>query len=154
MLKGELHTKDMQEVHDAPIVGHYGEKITKELLGKTFYWPKTREDIQHYIYTCIKCQSTKSVHKKKFELYKPLPIASSPFETVSMDFMTCLLEWEGMDAILMVVDSFLKLTKFALAQTNAMVVGITKFFYEMWVRHKGMLEVIVSECDMKLTLEF
>jgi hypothetical protein len=45
----------MQKVHDAPMVGHHGEKTTRELLGKTFYWPKMKEDEKHYIRTCIKC---------------------------------------------------------------------------------------------------
>jgi hypothetical protein len=63
---------------------------------------------------CVKCQIIKLIHKKKFGLYKALPIPSSPFESVSMDFMTCFLEWEGMNAIFVVVDKFSKLTKFAL----------------------------------------
>jgi hypothetical protein len=47
-----------------------------------------KEDVDHYVYMCIKCQSTKSIHKKKFGLYRPFPIPSGPFENVSMDFMT------------------------------------------------------------------
>jgi hypothetical protein len=35
-----------------------------------------------------KYQSTKSIHKKKFGLYRPFPIPLSPFENVSMNFMT------------------------------------------------------------------
>jgi hypothetical protein len=92
--------------HDAPMGGHHGEKRTKKLLGKTFYWLEMNKDTKHYVHTCMKCQSTKSVHKNKFELYRPLPIPSGPFESVSMDFMTCLLEWEGTDAIFVVVDKF------------------------------------------------
>jgi len=96
--EGKLRTTVMQEVHDVPMAGHCGEKSTREFLGKIFYWLEMKEDENHYIRTCIKCQSTKLVHKKNFELYKPFPIPSSPFETVPMDFMTCLSEWEGMDA--------------------------------------------------------
>jgi hypothetical protein len=47
--------KVMQEVHDVPMVGQCGEKITMELLGKTLYWPEMKEDVKHYIHTCIKC---------------------------------------------------------------------------------------------------
>ncbi len=71
-----------------------------------------------------------------------------------MDFMTCLLEWEGVDAIFVVVDRFSKMIKFALTQTNTMVVGTTKLFFDMWVRNKGMLKVIVNDCNMKFTSEF
>jgi hypothetical protein len=37
VLEGKLRMKVMQKVHDAPMVGHCGEKTTRELLGKTFY---------------------------------------------------------------------------------------------------------------------
>jgi hypothetical protein len=50
-----------------------------------------------------------------------------------MDFMTCLPEWERMNAIFVVVDRFSKLAKFAPTQTNAMVTGTTKLFFDMWI---------------------
>jgi hypothetical protein len=81
----------------------------------------------------MKCQSTKSVHKNKFGLHKPLPIPSGPFESVSMDFMTCLLKWEKTDSIFVVVNKFSKLMKFASTQTNTTTMGIAKLFFDMWV---------------------
>jgi hypothetical protein len=123
----------------------HGEKTIKEYLGKTFYWPEMKEDVEHYVHMCIKCQSTKLVHKKKFKLYRPLPIPSSPFESVSMDFMTCLSKWEVMDAIFVVVDKFSKLTKFTPTQINTMAARMAKLFFNMWVQHNGMLEVIMSD---------
>jgi hypothetical protein len=144
--------KIMQKVHDAPMAGHYGEKIIREFLGKTFYWLEMREDIEHYVYMYVKCQSTKSVHYKKFKLYKPLPIPSSSFKNVSIDFMTCLPKWEGMDAIFVVVDKFSKLPKFTPTQTNATVTRMAKLFFNMWIQHNGMLTVIVSDQDVKFTL--
>jgi hypothetical protein len=92
-----------------------------------------KENIKHYVHKCVKCQSTKLVHKKKPRLYKPLPIPSGPFDSVSMDFMTCLPKWEGMNAIFVVVDKFSKLVKFALTQTNAIITGMAKLFFDMWV---------------------
>jgi hypothetical protein len=71
-----------------------------------------------------------------------------------MDFMTCLLEWEGTDAIFVVVDKFSKLVKFALTQTNAIMVGTTKLFFDMWDWHNGMLEVILSDWDVKFMSKF
>jgi hypothetical protein len=51
------------------------------------------------------------MYKKKYELYKPLPIPSERWENVSMDFMTQLPKWNGMDTILVVVNQFSKLAK-------------------------------------------
>jgi hypothetical protein len=82
---------------------------------------------------CAKCQSTKSVHKKKFKLDRPFPIPVSPFESVLMHFLTCLPEWEGTNAMFVVVDKSSKLTKFAPIPTNAIVVGTTNLFFNMWI---------------------
>jgi len=30
-----------------------------------------KEDIEYYVRACVKCQSTKLVHNKKFGLYNP-----------------------------------------------------------------------------------
>jgi hypothetical protein len=79
------------------------------------------------------CQSTKSIHKKKFRLYKPLPILAGSFENVSIDFMTCIPEWEGTDAIFVVVDKFSKLAKFTPTQTNTTVTRMAKLFFNMWI---------------------
>jgi hypothetical protein len=87
-------------------------------------------------------------------LYKPLPIPSSSFENVSMDFMTCFSEWEGMDAIFVVVDRFSKMIKFALTQINTMVMGTAKLFFDMLVQNKGLSKVIINDYNMKFTLEF
>jgi hypothetical protein len=46
----------------------------------------------------------KSIYKKKYGLYRLLPILNEPWENVSMDFMTQLPKWNGMDTILMAVD--------------------------------------------------
>jgi len=58
VLERKLHTKIMQKMHDAPMAGHCGENTTRELLGKTFYWPEMKEDIEQYVHTCEvpKCQ--------------------------------------------------------------------------------------------------
>jgi len=77
---------------------------------------------------CAKCQSTKSIHKKKFKLDRPFPILVSPFESVLMHFLTCVPKWEGTDAMFVVVDKSSKLTKFAPIQTNVVVVGQQNYF--------------------------
>jgi hypothetical protein len=50
----------------------------------------------------------------KKRLNKPLLIPNEPWENISMDFMTQLVEWNGMDVVLMVVNQFSKLAKMAL----------------------------------------
>jgi len=63
------------------------------------------------MHICVKCQNTKSIYKNKYGLYKHLLIPNKPWENISMDFMTQLSKWNGMDAILVVVDQLSKLVK-------------------------------------------
>ncbi len=109
--------------------------------------------MEHYVCTCVKCQGTKSIHKKKYKLHKFMPIPNDPFESISMDFMTCLSLWGEKDFILMVVDRFSKLAKFGTTKTMATVIETTTLFFDMWVRHHGMSKVVVSDQDAKFTLE-
>jgi hypothetical protein len=53
-----------------------------------------------------------------------------------------------------VVNKFSKLAKFTRPQINTTVVGMAKLFFDMWVQHNWMLEVIVSDRDVKFMSEF
>ncbi len=64
------------------------------VVGKRFYWLEIKEDVEHFVRTCVKCQNTKSVYKKN-KLYGPLSIPNEPWESVSMEFMIQLLKWNG-----------------------------------------------------------
>jgi hypothetical protein len=41
--------------------------------------------------------------------------------------------------------------KFALTQTNTTIMGMAKLFFNMWVKHNGMLKVIMNAKDVKFT---
>jgi hypothetical protein len=96
-----------------------GNEPQELAIGKKIYWPEMKHDIKHFVGTCVKCQSMKSMYKKKYKLYKPLPIPTKPWENVSMDFMTQLPEWNEMDTILMVVNQFSEMLKMAPTKTIA-----------------------------------
>jgi hypothetical protein len=79
----------------------------------------------------VKCQGTKLIYKKKYRLYKSLPILNGPFESISMEFMMCFPLWEKKDVILVVVDRFSKLAKFGTTKTTATTLETTTFFFDM-----------------------
>ncbi len=59
-------------------------------------------------------------------------------------------EWKGTYAIFVVVDMFSKWAKFAMTQINAIVEGMAKLLFDMWVQHNGIPEVIVNNRDVKI----
>ncbi len=133
---------------------HHGEKTTKVVIGKTFYQPKMKQDVKHFVHTCVKCQSTKFIYKMKYGLCRPLPIPSEPWESVSMDFMTQLPKWNGMYTIFVVIIQFCKLAKMAPITTIATTFDSAKLFFNMWVRHHGLPQFIISDRDVKFTTGF
>lgn len=55
VLVGKLHTKVLEEIHIVPMAGYQSEKTTHTELGKSFYWPNMKKDVEHYVCTCVKC---------------------------------------------------------------------------------------------------
>jgi hypothetical protein len=49
--------KIMQEEHDAPMVGHRGERTTKVAMGKKFYYLGMKHVVKHFV--CTLCQVSK-----------------------------------------------------------------------------------------------
>jgi len=99
--------------------------------------------------------SNHKVHKqKKNGLYKLLLTPSKPCENVSMDFMTQLPKWNGMDVILVVVDRFSNLVKMAPPKTIVTTFDSVKLFFDMWVKHHRMPQFIVNDKNAKFITDF
>jgi len=123
------------------------------VVGK-IYWPGMKYDVEHFVHTYVKCQSMKSIYQKKNGVYKLQPILTEPWENISMDFMTQLFKWNGMDAILMVVDQFSKLAKVVPTQIIITTFNLAKLLFIIWVKHHKMLQLIVNNKDAKFTMCF
>jgi hypothetical protein len=72
-----------------------------------------KDDIQKYVTSCSICQMNKHSLRKQVGMLKPLPIPKGPFRIMTTDFITSLSKVHGCDAILVVVDRFLKHARFA-----------------------------------------
>lgn len=68
--------------------------------------------IRDYIKGCWVCQQAKAEHVKPPGLLQPLPVPSTPWTVVSLDFMEGLPSSNRMNAIIVIVDKFTKYTHF------------------------------------------
>ena len=152
--KGKLRLSVLKEEHDNPLAGHRGEKSTICSVSKRFYWPGMKEDIAHYVKTCITCQANRASYRKQVGLLRPLPIPDGPWESVSMDFITSLPESRGSDAIFVVVDRFSKLARMEPTKGTATAFETAVLFFNVWWRHHGLPKAIVSDRDPKFTSAF
>jgi len=100
------------ESHEGGLMGHHGVDKTLSILKGNFYWPHIRVDVQKHYSKCIACLQAKS-KIMPHGLYTPLPIASTPWEDISMDFVLGLPRIQrGYDSIFVVVNRFSKMAHF------------------------------------------
>jgi hypothetical protein len=70
----------------------------------------------------------KSIYKSKYRPDDPLLIHGEPWESVSMDVMIQLLEWNEMDAILVIVNQFFELAKLVPTRMVATTFDLGSYF--------------------------
>lgn len=94
----------IQELHASNLGRHSGVIATYQRVKKSFYWPKFRNDIHHFINLCEVCQLNKPEHIYTPGLLKSLPIPERAWSSIGMDFITGLTKSDGKEVILVIVD--------------------------------------------------
>ena len=144
MLQEKLRLLVLKE-HDSPIAGHRGEKTTIAVVSKRYYWLRMKEEIAHFVKTCVKCQMNRASYQKQAGFLQPLPIFPGPWYSVSIDFITSLPELQGYDAKFVMVDRFSKLAPMVPTLGTTITLETPKLFINAWWRHHRLPRVIVSD---------
>ena len=118
----------LKENHDSVDVGHLGQQRMLELLKRNYWWPGLKEDIKRYVQGCFKCQQNKVQHQKKAGELHPLKIPQGPWQEISIDIIGPLPKSNGMDAIVIIVDRFMKIICLKATTTNVSLEGIAKIY--------------------------
>ncbi|GJW00102.1 putative nucleotidyltransferase, ribonuclease H [Tanacetum coccineum] len=128
---GDLRRAILKECHDSKWAGHPGITKTLALVEGTYYWPRMGEDVETFVQTCLIFQQDKIEQNKSGGLLDPLPMPKGPWESISMDFITCLPKSEGGGSIKVVVDRFLKYRTLFIAHTpQSMADDTAKLFFK------------------------
>jgi hypothetical protein len=150
-----LREQLLHEHHDAATAGHLGVDKTLASLQRLFYWPSMHASVHDYVTTCDSCQRNKPSHALKAGKLQPLPPPATPWESISMDFITGLpATAAGYDAILTFVDRFTKQSHFIPTTTTCTAVDAATLFIREVYRHHGMPTSIVSDRDSRFTSRF
>ena len=78
----------IKQRHDPPVYGHPGISKTVQLLERSYWWPKMRQEIAEYVKGCAECQRMKVNNrptKAPLQPIYPRPEAL-PFETIVSRF--------------------------------------------------------------------
>ncbi|KAE8881599.1 hypothetical protein PF003_g34334 [Phytophthora fragariae] len=150
----DLRARLVHEYHDAPAGGHLGREKTFAALSRDFFWPRMYKWIRKWVRSCEIYQRVKPAASKQAPL-RPLPIATSAWRSVSMDFIFGLpRDAEGRTGVLVFVDRFSKMVHLALVAAQVTADESAELFLDLVFRHHGLPESIVSDRDPHFTSAF
>ena len=146
----------LQEAHNIPIAGHLGASKTIARLSRHFYWPRLPRDVRNYVTNCITCQANKyGAPTTTPGLLQPLPIPSSPWQSIAMDLVTDLpLTPRGHDTFILFICRLTKLIHVVPTTKTISSEGVARIFYDNIYRLHGWPQSIVSDRDPRFTANF
>ncbi|KAE8999235.1 hypothetical protein PR002_g18514 [Phytophthora rubi] len=150
----DLRARLVHEYHDAPTGDHLGREKTCAALSRDFFWPRMYKWIRKWVRSCEICRRVKPAASKQAPL-RPLPITTSVWRSVSMDFIFGLpRDAEGRTGVLVFVDRFSKMVHLAPVAAEVAADESAELFLDLVSRHHGLPESIVSDRDPRFTSAF
>jgi len=151
----EIRSKLLCEAHDSVVAAHQGIEKTYSALSRRFFWCHMGVSVKRYVNSCLICQRTKSTGASGAGMLQPLPIPSSPWQDISMDFITHLPKSPmGNDSIMVVVDRLSKMAHFLPTTIEVTAEKAARSFVDSIFRLHGMPKSIVSDRDPRFTSDF
>jgi transposase InsO family protein len=138
-------------IHDN---GHEGVQRTLHRLRRDFHSPNLRAAVQDYVRACLTCQRHKSEHLHPAGLLLPLPVPTTVWADIGMDFIEALPRVNGKSVILTVVDRFSKYCHFIPLAHPYSAESVAQVFFAEIVRLHGVPQSIVSDRDPVFTSIF
>ena len=141
--------------HDSPYAGHKGVERTVELLQRSFTWPGLRIDVEEYVKTCQSCQRHKVPRQRPGGCLHSVEIPDSPWECVTMDFITCLPETQrGHNALMVFVDKLTKMVHLAPCNLNITAKQAAEAYRDHVFKYHGLARKIITDRDSRFTGSF
>ena len=106
-----------------------------------------RHDVRDFVHKCTTCQLIKYEPKRPGGLLQPIPIPSSPWEDLTLDFITSLPPSHGYTTILVVVDRFTKGAHFGALKPAYSAHKVATLFLNMVCKLHGFPRSLISDRD-------
>jgi IS30 family transposase len=121
--------------------------VTAKTIEGLFYWKGQQKHIRQFIRECNVCQRNKHENMASPGLLQPLPIPSTPFIDINMDFVEGLPKSEGKDVILVVLDRLSKYAHCMALSHPYSASGVAKIFMNNFYKLHGLPASITSDRD-------
>jgi hypothetical protein len=139
---------------DAPLAGHPGQFRTFKLLSWKYYWPGMKRLVVMYIQACDSCIRLKHSNQAPAGLMLPINIPSRPWEEITYNLIVGLPMSDGYDAVLTVVDHFLKMVHYIPTTSRATAIDVANLFINfVWKLH-GLPKKTISDRGPSFNAKF
>ena len=154
-----IRTELISRHHNDSLAGHFGIDKTKDLIGRKYYWPSLRKDIEAYVKGCDICLGSKAIRHKPYGDLQSLLIPTHRWKDHSMDFITGLpisTNWKGdsYDSILVIIDRLTKMVYYEPVKVTIDAPGLAEVILDVVVRHHDLPDSIVSDRGSLFTSKF
>lgn len=146
-----LQTKLISACHASPIGGHSGILPTYLRLKKLFAWSGMKTSVDNFVKQCRTCQQAKHDHSHPAGLLQPLPIPTTIWRELSMDFIEGLPLSHGANVIMVVVDRLSKYAHFIPLKHPFSATTVAQVFLDSVVKLHSVPLSIVSDRDKIFT---
>jgi hypothetical protein len=146
-----LTTAIIHEFHSGT---HEGFNKMWHRLKAVFYWQGASSQIKTYLRECDVCQRNKSELTKPAGLLQPLPIPTTIWADISMDFVDGLPLSQGKTVVFVVVDRFSKYAHFIPLKHPYSATGVAQVFFDNIFKLHGIPTSIVCDRDPAFTSKF
>jgi hypothetical protein len=151
----EIKEAIFHELHSAPYSGHFGVNKTVSQISRRFFWPRLRNFVQKHIKTCECCQRHKASNQKPQGPLRPLPVPSSKWDSIGVDFIVHLPKTlTGYNAICVFVDRLTKMVHLCPTTDECDGVETAELFIKHVWKHHGTPASIVSDRGTVFTGNF
>jgi hypothetical protein len=99
------------ELHASSSNGHKGVASTLAKALDRFWWTRLRQDVKDFCERCVVCRRAKIRPQMAATLY-PLLVPPKPWHIVGLDYLAHLLESNGFNNVLIVVDHLTRMAHF------------------------------------------
>jgi hypothetical protein len=113
-----------------------------------------RKDIEKYIKICHRYQVNKPNRQVTSAPLQLMPIPESPWESISLDFITHLPNSKGYDSILVAVCYLSKMAHFIPTQALPDAVKVAELLIENIFKLHGLPKIIISDRATKCIFKF
>ncbi|GBG83362.1 hypothetical protein CBR_g37076 [Chara braunii] len=153
---GQLRVRAVAEFHDQAAAGHMGFHKTLARVSRLYVWPKRKDFVKDNVAECPTCQKANSANHLPYGLLQHLPIPEDRWQSISMDFIGPLRPStpRGHDAILVVVDCFMKRAPFVPCRYAISAREVADIVFDRVVRDHGLPLSIISDRDPRFTSRF